>query len=186
MHAPQERFRRLSPPGDQTERRRRFYAEVDTESVNGGFSVRLDGRTPRSPDGAALVLPTEALDVHEKGRHSEVELTLQKADLVQARWNDGDLPQTKEYATVSLEKLPPFPEDPKKFLVMDRGPNESPLDFVVHFLPTEGDTQRVEVPFASEAEARFVAQRLNEMLASVRGGANQPQNENRVETLLHS
>jgi eukaryotic-like serine/threonine-protein kinase len=74
----------------------------------------------------------------------------------------------------------------KKFLVMDRGPNESPLDFVVHFLPTEGDTQRVEVPFASEAEARFVAQRLNEMLASVRGGANQPQNENRVETLLHS
>ena len=29
--------------------------------MNGGFGVRLDGRTPKSPRGVSLVLPTEAL-----------------------------------------------------------------------------------------------------------------------------
>jgi len=29
--------------------------------MNGGFAVRLDGRTPKSPAGASLVLPTEAM-----------------------------------------------------------------------------------------------------------------------------
>jgi chaperone required for assembly of F1-ATPase len=48
----------LSLPGHQ--RSRRFYAKVDVGPVNGGFGVRLDGRTPKSPAGAPLVLPTEA------------------------------------------------------------------------------------------------------------------------------
>ncbi len=32
---------------------RRFYAKADTAPADGGFAVRLDGRTPRSPKGAA-------------------------------------------------------------------------------------------------------------------------------------
>jgi len=51
----------LSLPGHQAERRKRFYASADVAPVNGGFAVRLDGRTPKSPTGAPLVLPTEAL-----------------------------------------------------------------------------------------------------------------------------
>jgi chaperone required for assembly of F1-ATPase len=51
----------LSLPGHQSERRKRFYATVDVAPVNDGFGVRLDGRTPKSPAGAALVLPTEVL-----------------------------------------------------------------------------------------------------------------------------
>jgi chaperone required for assembly of F1-ATPase len=51
----------LSLPGHQAERRRRFYAEVSVQPVEGGFAVQLDGRAPASPAGAPLVLPTGAL-----------------------------------------------------------------------------------------------------------------------------
>jgi chaperone required for assembly of F1-ATPase len=51
----------LSLPGHQGERLKRFYATADVGPVNGGFAVRLDGRAPKSPAGAPLVLPTEAL-----------------------------------------------------------------------------------------------------------------------------
>jgi hypothetical protein len=47
---------------------------------------------------------------------------------------------------------------------MDLGPNGDPLDFCVHFLPFEGDAQRVDVSYASNAEALFAARRLTDML----------------------
>jgi chaperone required for assembly of F1-ATPase len=51
----------LPPPSHHAERRRRFYAKVDIAAADGGFAVRLDGRTPASPTGTPLVPPTEAL-----------------------------------------------------------------------------------------------------------------------------
>ncbi len=51
----------MSLPGHQAERRKRFYAEVTVSAVNGAFAVQLDGRAPKSPKGAPLALPTEAL-----------------------------------------------------------------------------------------------------------------------------
>jgi chaperone required for assembly of F1-ATPase len=48
-------------PGHSAERMRRFYVRADVAPAAGGFAVTLDGRTPRSPRGEALVLPTEAL-----------------------------------------------------------------------------------------------------------------------------
>ncbi len=43
-------------------RPRRFYTAVDTAPAEGGgFAVRLDGRTPKSPAGAPLHTPTLAL-----------------------------------------------------------------------------------------------------------------------------
>ena len=42
-------------------RPRRVYAAVAVEPEGGGFAVRLDGRSARTPDGAPLVLPTRAL-----------------------------------------------------------------------------------------------------------------------------
>lgn len=50
-----------SLPGHSAERMRRFYAEVATAPAEGGFAVTLDGRTPRSPRGLPLVLPSAAL-----------------------------------------------------------------------------------------------------------------------------
>ena len=40
---------------------RRFYEKVDCAPASGGTAVRLDGRTPRSPAGRPLVLPTAEL-----------------------------------------------------------------------------------------------------------------------------
>jgi chaperone required for assembly of F1-ATPase len=75
----------LSLPGHQAERRRRFYTKVDTAPAEGGVAVRLDGRVPRSPSGAPLVLPTAAL-----------------AELVAAEWDaqvehidPGSMPATR-------------------------------------------------------------------------------------------
>lgn len=52
----------MSLPGHSAERMRRFYSKVETAPDDGGgFVVRLDGRQPRSPQGHALVLPSEAL-----------------------------------------------------------------------------------------------------------------------------
>ncbi len=45
-----------TPPGP-----RRFYGAVDVAPAEDGFELRLDGRVPKSPTGAALRLPTPDL-----------------------------------------------------------------------------------------------------------------------------
>lgn len=40
---------------------RRFYRSVDVARLERGYAPQLDGRTPRSPQNALLVAPTEAL-----------------------------------------------------------------------------------------------------------------------------
>lgn len=50
--------RGFKEPGDKP---RRFYKDVTVEPVDGGFSVRLDARSLRTPKGAPLIVPTKAL-----------------------------------------------------------------------------------------------------------------------------
>lgn len=54
--APPSRFTEFAP-----DRPRRFWTAVDVVAREGGFAVTLDGRIPKSPAKAGLVLPTEAL-----------------------------------------------------------------------------------------------------------------------------
>lgn len=51
----------MAQPTDPLEKPRRFYKAVTVEARDGGFAVSLDGRTPRSPRGHPLVLPTAEL-----------------------------------------------------------------------------------------------------------------------------
>ena len=46
---------------DPLKRQHRFYKSVSVETDGEGYSVRLDGRTPKSPKAARLILPTQAL-----------------------------------------------------------------------------------------------------------------------------
>lgn len=46
---------------EPTEKLRRFYAEAAVAPMSGGFGVTLDGKALRTPQGAPLVLPTQAL-----------------------------------------------------------------------------------------------------------------------------
>jgi chaperone required for assembly of F1-ATPase len=50
--------RGFKEPGEKP---RRFYKQVAVAAEGAGFGVRLDGRPVRTPGGARLVLPTEAL-----------------------------------------------------------------------------------------------------------------------------
>ena len=98
----------MSPPGNQFERRKRFYAEVDSQPVNGGFSVRLDGRTPKSPAGAPLVLPTEALAraVAAEWDAQTAEVDLNTMPLTRLAW--GALSLDPEHRAAAAEQITAF------------------------------------------------------------------------------
>lgn len=51
----------MSDKPDLLHKPRRFYAAVTIAAAAGGFAVHLDGRTPKSPARAPLVLPTQSL-----------------------------------------------------------------------------------------------------------------------------
>ena len=65
-----------------TDRPKRFYKTATTGALDGGFAVLLDGRPPRSPAGARLILPTQGL-----------------AQLIAAEWAAQTL-------TVALDHMP--------------------------------------------------------------------------------
>lgn len=46
---------------DASDRRKRFYATAEVAPCETGVAVMLDGRTPRSPEGRGLILPTRSL-----------------------------------------------------------------------------------------------------------------------------
>ena len=46
---------------DTTERPKRFYKQVSVAEADGGFAVTLDGRTPKTPLGSKLIVPSQAL-----------------------------------------------------------------------------------------------------------------------------
>lgn len=50
----------MSHPG-APQKPRRFYKTVTAEPAEGGFALRLDGRTAKSPGGAAMSAPTHTL-----------------------------------------------------------------------------------------------------------------------------
>ena len=56
---------------------KRFYGEVGVEPAGTGFTVTLDGRPLRSPDGAAFILPTKdlALAIAAEWRAQEEEIS---------------------------------------------------------------------------------------------------------------
>lgn len=46
---------------DTTERPKRFYKQVSVAEADSGFAVTLDGRTPKTPLGTKLIVPSQAL-----------------------------------------------------------------------------------------------------------------------------
>ena len=103
------------------EKPRRFYKAVSVEAAPGGFAVKLDSRSLRSPRAALMVLPTQALadlvaeEWAAQGEH--IEMALMHATrlantaldaIPQAR--DGTAGQIADYAGSDL--LCYFAEDP--------------------------------------------------------------------------
>jgi chaperone required for assembly of F1-ATPase len=74
---------------------KRFYKTVSTAAAEGGFAVKLDARTPKTPGGKALVAPTQGL-----------------AELIAAEWDAQDpcvnlaaMPATR-LAHTAIDKVP--------------------------------------------------------------------------------
>ena len=100
MHARDVRFRRgaawtpsgpksesaVHQPVENLEKPRKFYKSVDVAPAAVGFSILLDGRSPKSPGGQKLEAPTEAL-----------------AELIAAEWRAQD--QVIDMATMPLTRL---------------------------------------------------------------------------------
>ena len=95
------------------EKPRRFYKTVSVEAVDGGFAVKLDSRSLRSPRAALMVLPTQALAdlVAEEwaGQGEHIEMAVMHATrlantaldaIPQAR--DGTAGQIADYAGSDL------------------------------------------------------------------------------------
>jgi len=54
----------LPVSADASDRRKRFYVKAEVAPSETGFTVTLDGRTPHSPGGRRLTLPTRPLAEH--------------------------------------------------------------------------------------------------------------------------
>jgi chaperone required for assembly of F1-ATPase len=80
---------------EPSDRPRRFYAEAKAGPAQGGFAVLLDGRTPRSPTGRPLILPTLGL----------AELVAQEWDAQAEEINPAAMPATR-LAWTALEVIP--------------------------------------------------------------------------------
>ncbi|MBI1405195.1 MAG: ATPase [Caulobacter sp.] len=86
-------------PDDTVQTARRFYKAVEVKAEDNAFTVRLDGRPPKSPGGLALTLPTRGL-----------------AELVAGEWAAqaefirlAEMPATR-LAFTALEKAAPVRE----------------------------------------------------------------------------
>lgn len=64
-------------------------------------------------------MPPEALDDFEGRKDDAVTLEATEPGTVQARWDDGGVPQVRDYAAPDPQKLPPFPEEPRKLFPVD-------------------------------------------------------------------
>lgn len=85
----------MSGKGDGVQHPRRFFKTVSVEPVDGGYAVRLDGRSPKAPGGTPLILPATGL-----------------AELLAEEWDAQDphivmtaMPATR-LAFTALEKIP--------------------------------------------------------------------------------
>jgi hypothetical protein len=74
---------------------------------------------PGARPTAVLTLPAEALDDFEGRKEDAVLLDATAPGTVQARWDDGGVPQVRDYPAPDPGQLPPFPDEPKQFFPVD-------------------------------------------------------------------
>lgn len=166
------------------EKPRRFYKAVSVEAAPGGFAVKLDSRSLRSPRSALMVLPTQALadlvaaEWAAQGEH--IEMALMHATrlantaldaIPQAR--DGTAAQIADYAGSDL--LCYFAEDPVGLVDRQQqhwGPvlERAEREFEVAFVRAAGIVHRTQ-PDETLAKVKAMALDLDDFgLAGVAFG----------------
>lgn len=82
-------------------------------------NVAIEYRQAGSRKADKITVSAEALSDFE-GRKNEIVTLAAVGDRAQARWFDGRVPQTREYAVPNTDKLPDFPDAPAEW--SDPGP----------------------------------------------------------------
>jgi chaperone required for assembly of F1-ATPase len=160
---------------ESEERLKRFWKAVDVAAVEGGWAVRLDGRTPRTPAHAPMVLPSQAaarLVSDEWAAQGEfldpatmpaTRLASTAIDRVsQAREAVAD-----EVAAFAGSDLLCYPAEAPSSLVERQAREWSPwrawaaTELAVHLEPAEGMLHRLQDP-AAVARVRDLALRLDD------------------------
>ena len=77
-----------------------------------------------------IVLSHAALEDIQSRQDSLVTITAKNAECVQARWEWSGVAQCRDYDTVGIDKLPPFPVEPKRFAALGKSVLQSLDDAV--------------------------------------------------------
>jgi hypothetical protein len=85
------------------------------------IDAAAEWRLPTQKPGATILLSGKALDEFAGGDDTEVLLTDEGKDGVEARWLDAGVPRTRVFPAVAMDRSSPFPEPPKRFHAMDVG-----------------------------------------------------------------
>jgi hypothetical protein len=80
-------------------------------------AVELHLPGPCSSD--TIVLSHATLEDIQSRQDSLVTITAKNAECVQTRWEDRGVAQGRDYDTVGIDRLPPFPVEPKRFAALD-------------------------------------------------------------------
>jgi hypothetical protein len=84
--------------------------------------VALEYHLPGVLTPETFTLPGEALDDFEGRREQDlVSLEGVGTEAVLARWEDGGVPQVREYPSPDKDRVPSFPEEPRKLSPIDNG-----------------------------------------------------------------
>src|SRR5213078_1235987 len=83
---------------------------LSLEARQGDAAVRYHTEGPRAPD--ALALPLRALAGYEGRTGTPVTLEQVGPGKGQARWDEGGVPRSYDFDTVTPDSVPPFPETP--------------------------------------------------------------------------
>src|SRR5262249_10805221 len=114
------------------------------------LDITVEYYQPGSRPVETLALPGQSLDDLEGARDTAVRLAKNGDDRVQAKWDDGGVPQVRDYHALDRANLPPFPEAPQNLVAMEPG-----------FLTALHETSRTAAP----ASVRFAVQKVQ-----LRGG----------------
>ena len=109
------------------------------------LDIAVEYHQPGSRPVETLALPGQILDDVEGARDTVVRLEKNGDDNVQAKWDDGAVPQVRDYQVLDLANLPPFPEAPKKLVAME-----------ADFLTALHEASRTAAP----ASVRFAVQKV--------------------------
>ncbi len=83
--------------------------------------VMVEFHQPGPSPLAEMGFPGEALDEFEGRGDVSVILEPIGAEAVRARWEDGGVPQVRDYRSPDKEKLPPFPKEPLTLVPIEPG-----------------------------------------------------------------